>query len=266
MSQGIINALQNVINRIQNEVIARKDIVVGVFFTMIFVTTCGFAFALYRESKLLFRFLIFLSWLICLTLFIVSSLETIIIMFMGDFCMNPTQNILDVISSQAFSYYLTCTGDNPFANSFQSINASTVALTQSINALTVVSPSCSALQAPYTSDMNAQVANMFEPINDCTYINNIYNSFVLQSFCNAGYAGLFNLWILQFCIAILLYFLMSFANAVYQSYVYVDDNADEPLTLKSFEELENVHNVTLNSLQLTDVKWTDNQIKQWNDV
>lgn len=78
LAQSITSAIQNIANQIPGY-ISKKDVVIGCFFAVIIFMLSIFMVALYFSSRSLFRFAIIASWMAVLILFVISSLEMVIV-------------------------------------------------------------------------------------------------------------------------------------------------------------------------------------------
>lgn len=240
LALSVNNSISNIILLIPNY-INEKDIVIGCFFTIILIILLGYSTALYFSKKWLFRFCILITWLSVTALFAVSSVEMIIVMFLSDFCIDPSGNLTNILTSPVFAYYITCTGTNPFGNSLNTI-ASDIASIQpqldSIYSTGIISQTCYNSLSSVETLMNSNFASLNSLATGCQSINSIYTDIVLNALCTYGFSGVYNLWILQFIIAIALYFIMSFANSVYHTYVFVGDDRSKQMTSVDVANME----------------------------
>ena len=147
-------------------------------------------------------------------------------MAFGDFCFDPSNNLLKVMQSDTFAYYVTCTGTNPFASLEESLNSYVTTLGTYISTAytnSFITATCSNSLTYVQSQMSTNVKSLTGLVFGCESVNDIYTTVVLEGLCTYAFSGLYNLWVLQFIIAIALYVIISIAMVVYHSYVYADD-------------------------------------------
>lgn len=178
-------------------------------------------------------------------------------MAFGDFCFDPTGNLLNVLKSDTFAYYITCSGTSPFASLESSLNSYVATLGTLISSLYSsgdISATClnslTNIQVQMTNNVNS-LANL---VFGCQFVNNLYNTVVLQGLCTYTFSGLYNLWVLQFIIAIALFFIISFAKVVYHSYVHAEDGSIITAVVFKRMKAERMKDVGINEVGGHDVE------------
>jgi hypothetical protein len=108
-------------NDIETKADDRRVLVVNIYFAVIMAVIFFYGIAPCFKSKAYLAFWTVIVELIVLTLTIVAVVQMILITVLGDFCMDPTDNILYTVDdSQSYydilDHYLTCDGStrNPF--------------------------------------------------------------------------------------------------------------------------------------------------------
>lgn len=214
-------------NSVNNFEFSKKDVVIGCFFSIIIVIISIYISAMYYKEKNVFRVAIALSWFADTAILSLASAVTVIVMFVADFCMDPANNLLASISSQSFpgaSFYLTCTGTNPFSDSINAAYSDCNAMQDSLyTSYTsgLISSSCYTTLNADLIDINTQITNIDNSINQCTSLNNAFNSFVNEAVCTNGFNALFETWIILFIIGLTLFLVMYSANSLFLSYVFI---------------------------------------------
>jgi len=242
----VSDELKNVISIVNGQVIPYVEYVVGGFYGAIFLIFIIYAIVAKCQTYCGFRFAIMLTWIISLLLFLISAVETVLVMFLSDFCFDPTGNLLrlaNVGNSTALTFYLTCDGASPIGDKAASVLNITTELSNLINVanITMATPGCTrtSIFAPIV-DMAKQISGeVIQPLTKCNEINTVYTNIVLDSLCTHGFSGLYNMWLIQFVVAVLLYCIMCFGDAVYHTYVII--LRDGNLSLLSFMNLNEIN-------------------------
>lgn len=245
ISSTIVDAINQTINLIPNYTSIKNTAVGSLFSIILFIIIC-FSCALYFSKKWLFRFSIGFTWVIVTILFVISSAEMALVMLLADFCIDPSANILNILTSSTFNYYLTCTGSNPFASSFSTLSSSLDSMeTQLTSAFSAgaMTQSCYDSLLQTETDISSQNSALSALIGDCTAVNKAYDNIVLQAVCTSGFSAIFLCWIFQFVIAVLLYLVMAFADVVFHTYV-VDRST---MRIMSLDNIVNIEGNKINS-------------------
>ena len=164
-------------------------------------------------------------------------------MLLGDFCMDPSGHILALTNDNNIAkFYMTCAGDSPVKsvtdNILSKINDVQDELLIALTDPSVQSTCAQSLTTTMTHMSNTLEDDLLAPIVECKSLNQIYTDFVLDALCTSCASSMYNMWVLQFVIGLLLYFLICFADAVYHTYVIVD-NEKGYLTVRRFNQVGN---------------------------
>lgn len=244
LTQPAVDLFTSLRAYITGQLVVDKDAIVGNFFAVIIFLGGCFATSVYFHLKTLFRFSIGVTGLVALTLFVVASMEMAILMLVGDYCMDPTGNILNLVNDAVLDYYLICKGDNPYAIFVDPVTEVLNSLQTSITQSTAKLPDCPDLLSSYFSDIDMRLISLVDTMTGCSAFNDAYKSFVYDAMCTSGFNALYTLWATQLSIAVILYFVMALSNAVYQSYVYVDKDTGIPLTLDELNKMKSALQVS----------------------
>lgn len=225
LSSSVSDSVQGFSDTIGNTDMSIKDEVIGIYFSFIVVIIFCFIFALFFKKKFIFKISVGLSWFVVTALFIIASLLMVVVMFLADFCMDPAGNILSAAPSSIYevlSFFITCSGTNPFSAPSDSLSTYTNdILTSVVNDFATTSECYTSITAQ-VNDVFTQINAIDNAVTTCTFLNGQFNDFINQALCTGGYKSLFDSWIVQFVLAFFLFLTMCFANAVYNSDVFID--------------------------------------------
>lgn len=122
----------------------KKDVIIGIYFGVIMAVICGLFLSVCCQSKMFLNFGIFWGQLIILTLAIVAGCEMAATIILADFCYSPSENMLSVYPSGSdydmISYYLQCSGPNPFNASLANVTLAIASLNQTVYDLESTTP------------------------------------------------------------------------------------------------------------------------------
>ena len=108
----------------------KKDQILFLYFAFILFFLLCFLVVPCCGSKWALNTLIFFTELVIITLVIISGVEMVLVILLGDFCMSPADSVLSILnngsSTDLLSYYLKCEGENEF---FKPLNNATTAVT-----------------------------------------------------------------------------------------------------------------------------------------
>ena len=190
---------------------------IGLVFALIIVTIIFQSAALFFRSEFLFRVCTGLTFLIILPLLFASSLIMVVVMLLADLCMDPNGNLTKFFSgsvASAISYYATCDGSNPL----QGYTDNILSVLKTIQQTTTISNTqCSTLlRSNFTAIYNDTVA--LTSLISCDYPHRIYSSAVLDGVCSNGFAGIYDIWVVIYFIAAVLFVILCLGNLVYGHY------------------------------------------------
>jgi len=224
----IIDSLESFIHYVQGTLLPTKDFFIYCFFAGLAFIALVFGLGEYFQSRLLMRFSLLLSAAIVLGLTCVCTLAMVLVMVLGDFCVNPALNILSLIDNKSsllyreLSYFITCQGKNPFQSSLDTAAQTNDALCSTVNSFApYVSPSCiTELQLSTTSfsKSTSKIASLLE----CHGIYSFFDKAINEALCTSGFLGFYDLWITFFVCSSLLFFAMVAAYVFYTWYLEID--------------------------------------------
>ena len=181
------------------------------------------------KSSCVMRIGIFLSAMWVLLFSVLASASLVVTTFLGDFCIDPSNNIVNLFGStspiaQDLRYFLFCTGTNPFQPNLdiatQALATVNATLSAAINS-GGVPPSC---QATLNTNMDGILTSIagIQGLISCTPIFELYDTAVQQALCNQGTAGVYNVMVVFFTVTSLTYLAMCTVSVFYHWYIAID--------------------------------------------
>ncbi len=150
-------------------------------------------------------------------------------MFFADFCMDPTKNLLDLLGRpEILKYYLVCDGTgtnsllknvNQALSEISNVKSQFGYILNNSTTLGVTTDCTNILQSDVNFIVDTLTGDLLAPILKCDALNKVYSDIVLGALCTSGMKALYNFWVMKFIIALILYVLMCFADAVYHTYI-----------------------------------------------
>ena len=168
--------------------------------------------AYFCHSKCVFYLLMLVSELVVLVYTFICAILMFIVMFMGDFCMNPNTVIKQ---PKLLAYYMSCDGTSPFSDSIQTISTSITNVNAQLSSLGC--PTSTGMDNPFTA-----ISSDFDSIDDhlaCgpgDNLNMVWNDAVNEGICGNFMNGLFKIWVSQYVVSGALFFTIICASVLYQ--------------------------------------------------
>jgi len=179
------------------------------------------------------RFASFLAGILILATTLLACLMMAGVMLFGDYCMAPTANLIGLFSPGSdmynnLNFFLTCSGTNPFQ---PQLDAATLAV-KTINA-TVISeittynlpPSCSAPLVDEVSALFAGIESMGALVT-CEPIAALFDQAVNRGVCLYGTSAIYNIMVVLFTTAALLYLAIAATSVFYHFYLEKEGLSD----------------------------------------
>lgn len=178
------------------------------------------------------------TFLVLLMLLIVGSAMMLPVKVMGDFCMDPNNNFIQLFHgnlARVVSFYVFCSGStNPLQREVD-LMESVLADAERVLLQTKsdIAPQCyDAMQSNYSSI--ASNISSLAALLPCPSLNHIYSDMVLGGVCSNGATGLYNIWLLVFLLTAFLFVVLCLGNLIYAHYglhlqneAEVQDEADQ---------------------------------------
>ena len=172
-----------------------------VFFILAVLLVGGFLLALHLQHVKMLHCMLGATELVMLGLSMVAAVEVLVVMALGDFCLDPWKyiNAPPVVSSETaqgvLSYYLHCTGPqmSPFQSSVNAVNSAAYASSDNLGNIALTSAACvseavqaqALLQSALTSNKAIEAATA-----GCAPVYGQIKSLVEDAVCGVGYTGL----------------------------------------------------------------------------
>ena len=184
-----------------------------------------YALGVFLQSKCILVILILFSELVVLVLSILCGVAMILLTLLADVCMQPTQKFASLVPGSlkdVILYFGECSVDNPYASS---ISSASDAMNEMADAINSIGPLCESLgyaseKAEWWTAGNDTVAvsDSIDKLNDdldCPTLQSIYNLLINESLCTNLFGGFYKLWISEYLVSGMLFFLMIMASVIY---------------------------------------------------
>lgn len=141
---------------------------------------------------------------------------------MGDLCSDPSGNVLSILGSgdssyKILQYFVSCNGTNPFVPYTEGIQTSLVHLNETFTTLQLqseITMQCYSQCQGIWFNMQSQLNSINSQIS-CNDLSNDWNEVINESICTQGFAGMFDLWAVQFLVGAILYVVLCLAHSFY---------------------------------------------------
>lgn len=170
--------------------------------------------AYFCHSKCFFYLLMLISELVVLVYTFICAILMFIVMFLGDFCMNPNTIIKQ---PKILSYYMSCEGTSPFSDSIQTISTKITDVSTQLETTLSTCPSIAAMTTPFlaiSSDFKSIDGHLACGSGD--NLNMVWNDAVNVGICGNFMNGLFKIWVSQYVVSGALFFTIICASVLYQ--------------------------------------------------
>ena len=142
-------------------------------------------------------------------------------MGLADFCMDPTDNVLDIVPEDVYDvtkYYATCNGENPFQDYLddaEDLISNGEAATNAL--LNSVCQGNSALQDSLnTIDSIDKKFSDITELSECKPTEQELESVINTGLCDKSFRGIYDIWLGQYLAATLLFLLMILATLCFR--------------------------------------------------
>ena len=167
-------------------------------------------------------------------------------MGLADFCLNPLQNIVNILSSEDGElrslavYYTSCEGSNPIQNILSSSFRDIVTLNSSLESVSAPGAPCDGND--YILSMQGDLGDIYSALYtihlqaDCPAISSHWQTVFYDGVCNHAYRGLIIVWISQGVTIGLLFMLTFLVGVLYQYFGHYWNLSKEDILATSLEE------------------------------
>jgi hypothetical protein len=173
-------------------------------------------------------------------------------MAISDFCINPVSSCGTITGPEnavfgILSYYITCSGTNPFQPPLTNILSLNNYLNLTMQAIqTSVSPQCYGQMEAFLGDISTFSMGI-EGLIACPLIYSTWSDFMYSGVCDYAFNGVFNIWVVQMIETCILFAAMCVGSASYSAFVgFEEDRAtngalnDWLVDQQSFEPITSV--------------------------
>jgi hypothetical protein len=158
-----------------------------------------------------------------LLLTIVSGIETVVVMILGDFCMDPIKSLTDLTTStyatDVINFYGRCDGtaSNPFSGDVSNVDTAMNKLNTEFHS---DSAGCDAVYAGvteyYKDALGVQLVLVTNQVTQCESLHKVIDEFLLTGVCTLGVQGFFKLYVQQYVIQLGLFLCLVVGSVLYQ--------------------------------------------------
>lgn len=187
--------------------------------------------AYFLRSKCLFIIMMLVSEIVIFVYTFLCAFVMFFVMIMGDFCMNPSNNLVTAIpnslgsSKQMLTYYITCSGKSPFDSSIETITNQLGSMSLA-NTGTAQCPGANALwPTTYTNAAQSALNSVSAQLNSMkaglacgsgANVNMAWDDAMNKAVCTDFFNGLFKIWVAQYVVSGALFFTVICASVLYQ--------------------------------------------------
>jgi hypothetical protein len=233
--QNLVKGLPDQLGTLQgalgNDAKSYKNNIFYILYAVVIVMAIAYPLvAWFLRSKCIFFIMMLVSEIVIFVYTFLCAFVMFFVMIMGDFCMNPSNNLVQAIpnglgsSKQMLTYYITCSGTSPFDSSITSIKTQITAMS-----LTGKANNCPSADAAWSTtyinaaqsalnDVNAQLTLMNAALScgSGANINMAWDDAMNKAVCTDFFNGLFKIWVAQYVVSGALFFTVICASVLYQ--------------------------------------------------
>lgn len=185
------------------------------------------------QSECILVILILASEGIVLVMSILCGIMMIIITFLADICMDPTEKFANLAPGSlkdVVLYFGECSVANPYESSISSASS---AMTEMADAIAAIGPLCYDVYAASggTVDYTGEIGDWYQAGNDtlaisdsidklntdldCPTLQSIYHLLINESLCTNLFGGFYKFWVSEYVVSGMLFFVMIMASVIY---------------------------------------------------
>ena len=179
--------------------------------------------SMFCRCKRVLQFFMVFTGLLLLLLTVVSGIETVVVMILGDFCMDPIKSLTDLTTSSyatdVINFYGRCDGaaSNPFSGDVTNVDTAMKQLNTQFHS---DSPGCDAVYAGvtelYSDALGVQLVLVTNQVTQCASLHKVIDEFLLTGVCTLGIQGFFKLYVQQYIIQLGLFLGLVVGSVLYQ--------------------------------------------------
>eukprot|EP01036_Dinobryon_divergens_P024965 gene24965-33464_t len=238
-AQNALSSLHSLEYTLRYAAVAKKHVAVGILFALILFAVAFQLLSFLFRNEISMRIAAGVTFLVVLVLLVVGSVMMLPVKVMGDFCMDPNNNFIQLFHgnlARVVSFYVFCSGSTNLLQREVKLMESVLADAERVllQAKPTIAPQCyDAMQSNYSSI--ASNISSLAALLPCPNLNHIYSDMVLGGVCSTGATGLYNIWLLVFLLAAFLFVVLCLGNLIYAHYglhlqneaLEVQDEADQ---------------------------------------
>lgn len=241
---SVPKALDQAEDIMRNQAIESKNLVVFIVYAILMIVLLGYAASAYFKHKLGTQFMIFISEIIVVVLTISCGLCMFLVTILGDFCMDPSGNVIDLVTETTnntdfknlLNYYLNCIGTSPIGSDLDdgilalnyvigNITTNDAYIGNGGNDDTLCRTEMDSIKAQ--SQQSLTTLQSLLDFFGCSAVNNAWSQIVNEGLCTKGYSGFYALWISLYLVSFCLFFLMCVAAILFKQYEYQVEGHNE---------------------------------------
>lgn len=203
-----------------------ENCAVWTMYSLILASIVFCALGKFRRSKSTIQVGVTFSQVAVVGGFVLAAIEMIIVMGLGDYCMNPVLNTQKLVPNDILEttvYYTSCEGSNPVQSSLDDIHNFVVEFQSGLKGLYTACPN-----NPYIKDcfpiLRAidNVVTVALGQSTCPPIQNQFNEVFETSICKHGLEGIYAVWLGLF-VSVSCLFITSILSSFLHDYYETDD-------------------------------------------
>jgi len=216
-----------------------KLYLVGALYGLSMALVLGLAIPMQLRRKCILKGFMIFTGVLLFALTIISGIEMVVIMLLGDFCMDPIKSLNDLTTSNSvkniFTYYGKCDGSasNPFDTDVQSVTSSLEKIGLTIgqsNAAGCNEDIYTKVEAKKNDALKVQLPSVTDQVTKCDALHQVIDQFLLSGVCGTGTQGVFKLFVSQYIIQLGLFLVLVVGCVLYQYFDiwFMDQDGSDP--------------------------------------
>ncbi len=200
----------------------KKTVVVFCFFFIFFALLLVNAAVIYLRLKVLVYITNPLLYVFIILSIVLCTVLMILCILLGDFCMDPAENLLTTIGSNSsiystVDYFSTCEGTNVFSDLLSTINNNIEDLNSLISSISGVgSQACVNELTTEANQLTVIFQNLLSDLLSCGPLNTFFNQLINEAICEYSFNGFYQTFGLIYFIALFFFVFLCCLDRLYR--------------------------------------------------
>jgi hypothetical protein len=220
--QSISSNIDSAVGNLQSQIDSAKpakDMIAGIVFAVFLLLCILNIVSVFFKNKFFSCIIDILNYKIILLLVILCTFLMVLVMFFGDFCMDPIGSITAFLpgsASKTMRYFAECKGTSPMGDNSDAIEDALTSITGFQTLIIAVENSGLGGVHTCSDSMNdpiLQIQNGIDALNvalTCKPVQETYDTLINQAMCTSGFSGLYQLWGDLYFMALFFFLFMCF--------------------------------------------------------